>query len=139
MDENAIDEVVGRLFHGEPTFDWVGVYVVEGDTLVLGPFRGEPPTGHERIPIPEGVCGAVVGSGETEVVPDVRARPGHIACSLATRSEVVAPVTVDRRVVAVLDVDSDTLGAFHDREVALVETAAAEIAARSFASARPSA
>lgn len=130
MDPRVLDEVVERLF-GEERFDWVGVYLVEGDELVLGPFRGPHPSGHERIPLGEGVCGAVAERGETEVVPDVTARSGHIQCFLTTKSEVVAPILRDGRVVGVLDVDSDTPDAFGPREVELVERAAAEVAERS--------
>ena len=124
-----MDEIVERLF-AEDRFDWVGVYVLEGDTLVLGPFRGPNPAGHERIPFGEGVCGTVAATGLTEVVPDVNARPGHIQCFLTTKSEVVAPVVKDGAVVGVLDVDSDTVDAFGEREVELVEQAAAEIGKR---------
>ena len=124
-----MDQTVARLYEQEPSFDWVGVYVLDGDALVLGPFRGEP-TDHDRIPLGEGVCGSVAVSGETEVVPDVRRRPGHIACDIHTRSETVAPVVRDGRVVAVVDVDSNTPDAFGDREVAVIEQAAREIASR---------
>jgi putative methionine-R-sulfoxide reductase with GAF domain len=122
----VMDEVVERLF-AEDRFDWVGVYVLEGDTLVLGPFRGPNPAGHERIPFGEGVCGAVAAKGLTEVVPDVNARPGHIQCFLTTRSEVVVPIFKDGVVAGVLDVDSDTPDAFGEQEVKLVQEAAAEI------------
>jgi L-methionine (R)-S-oxide reductase len=128
VDTERIEDVVDRLSK-EERFDWVGVYLVEGDTLVLGPFRGQDPVGHERIPVGEGVCGAVAASGETEVVPDVGARPGHIQCFIGTRSEVVAPIVRDGRVVGVLDVDSDTPDAFGEDQVRLVEEAAAEMAA----------
>jgi L-methionine (R)-S-oxide reductase len=127
MDTVRIDEVVERLSK-EERFDWVGVYLLEGDTLVLGPFRGPDPVRHERIPLGEGVCGAVAASRRTEVVPDVNARPGHIQCFIGTRSEVVAPIVKDGRVLGVLDVDSDTADAFGDAEVRLVEEAA-EVAA----------
>jgi GAF domain-containing protein len=129
MDVVLADETVASLHEAQPAFDWVGVYLVEGDALVLGPFRGRP-TEHVRIPLGRGVCGSVAASGKTEVVPDVRRRPGHIACDLNTRSEVVVPILRDGRVVGVLDVDSNTLDAFADAEVAAVERAAEEIAAR---------
>jgi L-methionine (R)-S-oxide reductase len=122
-----MERTVARLSQEEPTFDWVGVYLVEGEELVLGPYRGLP-TEHERIPMGRGVCGSVAATGHIEVVPDVRARPGHIACDINTRSEVVAPILRDGRVAGVLDVDSNTLDAFGEREVALVEQAAREIA-----------
>jgi L-methionine (R)-S-oxide reductase len=124
----VIEEIVERLSR-QDRFDWVGVYLLEGDTLVLGPYRGPNPAGHERIPFGEGVCGTVAAKGETEVVPDVNARPGHIQCFLTTKSEVVTPIVRDGAVVGVLDVDSDTPDAFGEREIEVVEAAAAEIAA----------
>jgi putative methionine-R-sulfoxide reductase with GAF domain len=129
LDRHAdlIDRTVARLYQSEPTFDWVGVYLVDGDALVLGPFRGAP-TEHVRIPAGQGVCGSVAEAAETEVVPDVRDRPGHIACDLATRSETVAPIIRNGSVIGVLDVDSNTPDAFGAREVSVIEEAAREIA-----------
>jgi putative methionine-R-sulfoxide reductase with GAF domain len=127
VDRERIERTVARLSQEEAPFDWVGVYVVEGDTLVLGAYRGTP-TEHDRIPVGRGVCGSVAATGHTEVVPDVRARPGHIACDINSRSEVVAPIIRDGLVVGVVDVDSNTLDAFGEREVALIEQAAMEIA-----------
>jgi len=124
---DPIDRTVARLYQSEPTFDWVGVYLAEGDALVLGPFRGTP-TEHGRIPVGQGVCGSVARTAETEVVPDVRARPGHIVCDIATRSETVAPIIRDGSVIGVLDVDSNTPDAFGMREVSVIEEAAGEIA-----------
>jgi GAF domain-containing protein len=128
LDEAVIRRTVARLCDRRPAFDWVGVYLVDGDTLVLGPFRGLP-TEHERIPLGQGVCGSVARTGRTEVVPDVRQRPGHIACDLNTRSELVAPIVRDGEVIGVLDVDSNTLDAFGRPDVELIEDAAREIAA----------
>jgi putative methionine-R-sulfoxide reductase with GAF domain len=127
VDWDAIERTVARLHEQEPAFDWVGAYFVDGDSLVPGPFHGKP-TEHERIPMGEGVCGSVAMKGETEVVPDVRNREGHIACDVNTRSETVAPIFKDEQVLGVLDVDSDTLDAFGEREVRLIEEAAREIA-----------
>jgi putative methionine-R-sulfoxide reductase with GAF domain len=128
VDTAAIDRTVARLADEEARFDWVGVYLLEGDALVLGPYRGKP-TEHERIPLGHGVCGAVAATGRTEVVPDVRARPGHIACDIHTRSEVVAPIVRDGVVLGVVDVDSNEPGVFGEREVQAIEDAAREIAA----------
>ena len=125
---DVIDRTVASLHEGEPAFDWVGVYLIEGGELVLGPFRGLP-TEHIRIAMGAGVCGSVAETGRTEVVPDVRARPGHIACDVSTRSETVAPIVRGGRVLGVLDVDSNTPAAFGEREVEVIERAAAAIAA----------
>jgi L-methionine (R)-S-oxide reductase len=128
MDRGRVQRIVAKLRESEPTFDWVGVYWVDGRDLVLGPFEGNP-TEHVRIRIPEGVCGSVAASGQTEVVPDVRTRPGHIACDIDTRSEVVAPIIRDGMVLGVLDIDSNTATAFDERDVLAIEAAAEEIAA----------
>jgi putative methionine-R-sulfoxide reductase with GAF domain len=128
MDRDLIDRTVARLHGQEPAFEWVGVYLLQGGALVLGPFRGTP-TEHVRISLGEGVCGSVAANGQTEIVPDVQARPGHIACDINTRSEVVVPIVQDGEVVGVLDVDSNNPDAFGEREVGLIEDAAAELAA----------
>ncbi|WP_181304952.1 GAF domain-containing protein [Rufibacter sp. XAAS-G3-1] len=91
-------------------FFWVGVYLVKEDQLVLGPFQG--PVACTRIPFSRGVCGACYTRRETIVVPDVEAFPGHIACSSASKSEIVVPVLKDGEVKMVLDVDSDRLNDF---------------------------
>jgi len=127
VDLDVIERTVARLHEQEPLFDWVGVYLLVGETLVLGPYRGKP-TEHERIPLGESVCGSVALKAQTEVVPDVRARPGHIACDINTRSETVAPVVRDGQVLGVLDVDSNTPAAFGERQVVMIEEAAREIA-----------
>ncbi|CAN5211882.1 GAF domain-containing protein [soil metagenome] len=89
---------------------WVGFYLVKGDELVLGPFQG--PVACTRIGFGKGVCGAAWQKAETLIVPDVEEFPGHIACSSLSRSEIVVPVFVDGKVVAVLDVDSEELNRF---------------------------
>lgn len=107
--------------------NWVGFYFVRGDALVLGPFAGLPAC--VRIGRGEGVCGAAWAEDRTKVVPDVYAFPGHIACDSASRSEVVVPLRAGGRVVAVLDCDSPTPARFGPRDVALLEHAAAAVAA----------
>ena len=90
----------------------VGFYRVIGDKLVLGPFQG--PIACTRIAFGKGVCGTAWKRAETMIVPDVDAFPGHIACNSASRSEIVVPVKADGEVIAVLDIDSDRLGAFDE-------------------------
>ena len=118
---------VEALLHGEPNlmanaanmvaalkqafnFFWVGFYFVDGDELVLGPFQG--PVACTRINYGKGVCGAAWQQAKTIVVPNVDEFPGHIACSSLSKSEIVVPVIIDGKVVAVLDVDSDALNDF---------------------------
>ena len=102
---------VAAVLHEAFGFWWTGFYRVSGKELVLGPFQG--PVACMRIPFGRGVCGTAWARNETVVVPDVEAFPGHIACSSASRSEIVVPVHgPDGVVTAVLDIDSDRLAAF---------------------------
>jgi L-methionine (R)-S-oxide reductase len=94
-----------------PQADWVGVYWLEGDALVLGPYLGAA-TEHVRIPVGVGVCGTAVAEDRDQVVEDVRARPNYLACSTATRSEIVVLIRSAGRVVGQLDLDSDRVGGF---------------------------
>lgn len=115
-------------------FFWVGFYIVRetGDEgrgtgeLVLGPFQGD--VACTRIAFGKGVCGAAWQQGETILVPDVDAFPGHIACSSLSRSEIVVPLKKGDRVVAVLDVDSDRLDDFTDADREGLEAVARMIA-----------
>ena len=91
-------------------FFWVGFYVVQGQELVLGPFQG--PIACTRIAYGRGVCGTAWKEKKTQLVPDVEAFPGHIACSSASKSEIVVPAFQEGEVFLVLDVDSDTLDDF---------------------------
>lgn len=91
---------------------WVGFYLVKDDELVLGPFQG--PVACTRIKWGKGVCGASWVKAETIIVPDVEVFPGHIACSAASKSEIVIPLIKDKKVIAVLDVDSEYLSCFDE-------------------------
>lgn len=91
--------------------NWVGFYLLKSaDQLVLGPFQGKPAC--LRIPVGKGVCGTAVATGQTQRVADVHAFAGHIACDTASNSEIVLPIFAAGRVVAVLDIDSPSLGRF---------------------------
>lgn len=95
-------------------FFWVGFYLVEGDTLVLGPFQGD--VACYRIRKGRGVCGTAWAEGRTLVVPDVDAFPGHIACSSLSRSEIVIPIIYNEVIKGVLDIDSDQPDDFDDTD-----------------------
>lgn len=114
-------QVVELLYEGFDHYSWVGFYRVEGDELVLGPWRGPQATEHVRIPVGEGICGAAAASGATDVVDDVAADPRYLACFVATRSEIVVPVVRDGRVIGELDIDSDRPGAFGERDRVFLE------------------
>lgn len=125
----AMEKVVTFLKDHVAHYNWVGVYVLEGNELVLGPFLGAP-SPHVRIPLDKGVCGAAVRERQTVVVPDVNADPRYLSCSLETKSEIVVPVFVNGRAVGEIDIDSHTPDAFRAADQQLVERAAALLAAR---------
>lgn len=111
-----------------PELNWAGFYRMVDGELVLGPFAGRPAC--IRIPLGRGVCGAAAQSGETQLVEDVHAFPGHIACDAASRSELVVPVVRDGAVVAVIDLDSPRPARFDADDAAGVERLAALLANR---------
>lgn len=120
--------VAALLWEFLPDLNWAGFYrAVEGE-LVLGPFAGRPAC--IRIPFGQGVCGGAAASGATQIVPDVHAFPGHIACDAASRSELVVPVMRDGKVRAVIDLDSPLPARFDAEDAAGIETLAQMLADR---------
>ena len=106
--------VVAAIWQFLPRLNWAGFYRTVGDELVLGPFIGKPAC--IRIPFGKGVCGTAAASGEVQLVPDVHAFPGHITCDSASRSELVAPVWRDGKVIAVIDLDSPDPARFDEAD-----------------------
>lgn len=112
------------LFYSLPQLNWCGFYFHDGTELVVGPFQGLPAC--VRIPLGKGVCGTAATTRETQVVPDVDAFPGHIACDSASRSECVVPLfAADGALVGVLDLDSPDLARFDADDAAGLEAIAA--------------
>lgn len=120
--------VAARIGEFVPALNWAGFYrMVEGE-LVLGPFAGRPAC--IRIPLGQGVCGAAAESGETQIVEDVLAFPGHIACDAASRSELVVPIFREGLVIAVIDLDSPEPARFDRDDARGLETLAALLSDR---------
>jgi GAF domain-containing protein len=111
-----------------PRLNWAGFYRVLDGELVLGPFVGRPAC--IRIPLGQGVCGTAASDGATQLVEDVHAFPGHIACDAASRSELVVPVIRDGRVLAVIDLDSPDLARFTAEDASGIESLAQLLSAR---------
>ena len=123
----AMATVACELHNSFNHFHWTGFYrTVAPNLLKIGPYQG----GHGCLVIPydKGICGAAARTGETQVVPDVHARPEHIACSSSTLSEIVVPIkSPDGEVFAVLDIDSDYKAAFTSEDIDLVERICSEL------------
>ena len=116
----AVDVLHDRFDH----YSWVGIYLVDGDELVLGPWNGPQATEHSRIPIGQGICGSAASTGQTEVVDDVNADERYLACFPSTRSEIVVPIAYEGRVVGEIDIDSDRPAAFAPDDRAFLERVA---------------
>lgn len=111
-----------------PDLNWAGFYRLVGDTLVVGPFLGKPAC--IRIAIGDGVCGAAAQTRATQLVEDVHAFPGHIACDAASRSELVVPIVHDGRLIGVLDLDSPIAARFDAADAKGCEALVAVLAPR---------
>lgn len=120
--------IAALLWEYLPDVNWTGFYRVVDGELVLGPFQGKAAC--IRIPFGKGVCGTAAQTGETQLVEDVQAFPGHIACDANSASELVVPVTRDGTVIAVIDLDSPSLNRFDAEDAKGIETLAAAISGR---------
>lgn len=111
------------IWHSLPALNWAGFYRFDGTELVLGPFQGK--VACVRIALGRGVCGTAAAVRETQIVADVHAFPGHIACDAASRSELVVPLFAGERLLGVLDLDSPEPGRFDAEDAAGLEALAA--------------
>lgn len=127
--DGAMEAVVETLKNALPHYTWVGIYLLDGNELVLGPFRGKP-SPHTRIPLGRGICGAAAAEKATIVVDDVSTDRRYLACSSDTKSEIVVPIMTGPDVLGEIDVDSDHPAAFGSADRSLLEEAAALLARR---------
>jgi GAF domain-containing protein len=122
--QRAVDLLRDRFAH----YDWIGIYWVDGEELVLGPWIGPQPTEHTRIRLGTGICGAAAASGQTQIVADVDADPRYLACFTSTRSEIVVPIFSEGDVVGEIDIDGEELEAFGETDARFLEEVAALLA-----------
>ena len=115
----ASGNFVALLFNALDEVNWLGIYVLRGDELVLGPFQGRPAC--TRIALDEGVCGAAASTLQTQRVADVHAFPGHIVCDPDSRSELVVPLLSHGQLIGVLDIDSPVTRRFSEEDQVGVE------------------
>ena len=125
--DRAMERAVAILKRDMPAYTWVGIYLLEGNELVLGPFLGKP-SPHTRIPLGRGICGAAATGKATIIVDDVHADPRYLACSIETKSEIVVPIMSGDRVLGEIDIDSDRQAAFGPDDRRLLEAVAALLA-----------
>ena len=110
--KTIVSDVVEYLYNKFEKYSWIGIYFVEGNELILGPWRGRQATEHTKIPIGKGICGSAAKSSKTEIIPDVNADPRYLSCFLSTKSEIVIPIKKDEKILGEIDIDSDIKNAF---------------------------
>lgn len=118
---NFLQEVVDFLCDNFEHYSWVGIYIVKGNDLVLGPWRGPTATEHTKIPIGKGICGAAAKSGKTEIVSDVNADNRYLSCFISTKSEIVVPIVKNKKIIGEIDIDSDKKNAFSKKDKIFLE------------------
>ena len=107
-----LEDVVEFLYQNFNRYSWIGIYIVENNDLILGPWRGKQATEHTRIPIGKGICGSAAATGKTEIISDVNSDNRYLACFVSTKSEIVVPIKKDGNVLGEIDIDSDVKDAF---------------------------
>ena len=124
---SKLANMAALIYHALPDLNWAGFYLRKGDTLLLGPFQGK--TACVMIPLGRGVCGTAAQTRQLQLVPDVHAFPGHIACDSASNSEIVIPLYKAGQLWGVLDIDSPHFGRFTPEDQRNLETFAGKIQA----------
>lgn len=127
--DDVLHHAVRALKDNFDRYDWVGIYLLEGDTLVLHNYIGKH-TDHTRIPVGRGVCGTAIAERANQIVADVTASDNYLACSLETRSEIVVLIRRGDDIFGQIDIDSDTVSAFTSEDEALLDRVAALLAKR---------
>jgi GAF domain-containing protein len=117
--DDVLKFAVGMLKEERAHYDWVGIYLLEGDTLVLHNYEGKP-TEHTHIPVGVGVCGTAVAERANQIVGDVTALDNYLACSLETRAEIVVLIRKGDQIFGQIDIDSDIPNVFNDADEALL-------------------
>jgi L-methionine (R)-S-oxide reductase len=121
------ESICGLLREMDRPYDWVGIYWVKGENLILGPWSGPEETEHKKIPISQGICGAAVRDKQTIVVDDVQADPRYLACFPDVHSEIVVPIRAKGKIVGEIDIDGKPTAAFTDEDKRFLEELAEHI------------
>ncbi|MEM0466247.1 MAG: GAF domain-containing protein [Candidatus Thermoplasmatota archaeon] len=119
--KNLLQTIVDTLYHTFPTYNWVGIYLLKDNNLILEAWQGKQPTEHTTIPLGVGICGSAAQTGKTEVIDHVSQDHRYLACFTSTQSELVVPIKKTGTIIGEIDIDSDTPAAFKPKDVAFVE------------------
>jgi len=121
---DVLFNVVNFLYENFVHYNWVGIYIVKGNTLILGPWKGTQATEHTKIPIGKGICGSAALSGKTEIIGDVTIDKRYLSCFISTKSEIVVPIKKGKKILGEIDIDSNKKNAFSEKDKVFLENLA---------------
>jgi GAF domain-containing protein len=121
---NNLQDIIDLLYQIFNKYNWIGVYLIKDNYLILGPWRGKQSTEHKKIPIGEGICGSAAKTGMIELINNVKKDNRYLACFISTKSEIVVPIKRNDIVIGEIDIDSDKKDAFNDKDCKFLETLA---------------
>ncbi len=119
--KEILQNCIEFLYEEFRKYSWVGIYIVKGSNLILGPWKGKHATEHTKIPIGKGICGYAAKTGKTEVVSDVSSDKRYLSCFPSTRSEIVVPIWKNGKIIGEIDIDSDMPDAFDRQDAIFLE------------------
>jgi GAF domain-containing protein len=116
-----IQDLVNILYNTFDKYNWIGIYFVKDNYLLLGPWKGEKSTNHTEIPIGKGICGSAAKSGKTELINNVNNDKRYLACFANTKSEIVVPIKKNSKIIGEIDIDSDRDNSFNNKDKEFLE------------------
>ncbi len=121
---DVLFNVVNFLYENFVHYNWVGIYIVKGNALILGPWKGAQATEHTKIPVAKGICGSAALSGKTEIIGDVTVDKRYLSCFISTKSEIVVPIKKGKKILGEIDIDSNKKNAFSEKDKVFLENLA---------------
>ena len=121
---DVLFNVVNFLYENFGHYNWVGIYIIKDNALILGPWKGTQATEHTKIPVGKGICGSAALSGKTEIIGDVTIDKRYLSCFISTKSEIVVPIKKGKKILGEIDIDSNKKNAFSEKDKVFLENLA---------------
>jgi GAF domain-containing protein len=118
---NKLQDIIDLLYQFFDKYNWIGIYLIKDDSLILGPWKGKQATEHIKIPIGKGICGSAAKTGKTELINNVKKDNRYLSCFVNTKSEIVVPIKKNNIVIGEIDIDSDKKDAFNNKDNEFLE------------------
>ncbi len=118
---NILQDIVDLLYQIFDKYNWIGIYLIKENSLILGPWKGKQATEHNKIPIGKGICGSAAKTGKIELINNVKKDNRYLSCFVNTKSEIVVPIKRNNIVIGEIDIDSDIENAFNNKDSELLE------------------